>query len=118
MLDEDGRRGVAINSLVSGGAIISGATVRESLLFSGVRVEERSVVERSVILPDVRIGQNCQVRNAIIDAGCEIASGTRIGFDRARGRQAFPGDRQGRGAGHAGHAVACVTQAARVRRWH
>ena len=56
VLDEDGRRGVAINSLVSGGAIISGATVRESLLFSGVRVEERSVVERSVILPDVRIG--------------------------------------------------------------
>src|SRR4249919_96581 len=56
VLDEDGRRGVAINSLVSGGAIISGATVRESLLFSGVRVEERSTVERSVILPDVRIG--------------------------------------------------------------
>ena len=51
VLDEDGRRGVAINSLVSGGAIISGATVRESLLFSGVRVEERSLVERSVILP-------------------------------------------------------------------
>jgi glucose-1-phosphate adenylyltransferase len=89
VLDEDGRRGVAINSLVSGGAIISGATVRESLLFSGVRVEERSVVERSVILPDVRIGQNCQVRNAIIDAGCELASGTRIGFDSAEDAKRF-----------------------------
>ena len=89
MLDEDGRRGIAINSLVSGGAIISGATVRESLLFSGVRVEERSVVERSVILPDVRIGPNCQMRNAIIDAGCELAGGTRIGFDRDEDAKRF-----------------------------
>jgi glucose-1-phosphate adenylyltransferase len=89
VLDEDGRRGVAINSLVSGGAIISGATVRESLLFSGVRVEERSVVERSVVLPDVRIGQNCEVRNAIIDAGCELAAGTRIGFDRGEDSKRF-----------------------------
>ena len=89
MLDEDGRRGIAINSLVSGGAIISGATVRESLLFSGVRVEERSLVERSVILPDVRIGQDCQIRNAIIDEGCEIAGGMRIGFDRAEDAKRF-----------------------------
>ena len=89
VLDEDGRRGIAINSLVSGGAIISGATVRESLLFSGVRIEERSEVERSVILPDVRIGQNCQVRNAIIDEGCQLAVGTRIGFDRAEDSKRF-----------------------------
>ena len=89
VLDEDGRRGVAINSLVSGGAIISGATVRESLLFSGVRVEERSTVERSVVLPDVRIGKNCQIRNAIIDASCEIADGTRIGFDRGEDAKRF-----------------------------
>ena len=80
---------MAINSLVSGGAIISGATVRESLLFSGVRVEERSLVERSVILPDVRIGQDCQIRNAIIDEGCQIAGGMRIGFDRAEDARRF-----------------------------
>jgi glucose-1-phosphate adenylyltransferase len=54
-----------------------------------VRVEERSVVERSVVLPDVRIGQNCEVRNAIIDAGCEIASGTRIGVDHAEDAKRF-----------------------------
>jgi glucose-1-phosphate adenylyltransferase len=52
-------------------------------------VEERSNVERSVILPDVRIGQDCQVRNAIIDAGCELATGTRIGFDRAEDAKRF-----------------------------
>jgi glucose-1-phosphate adenylyltransferase len=42
-----------------------------------------------VILPDVRIGQNCQIRNAIVDAGCEIASGMRIGFDRAEDAKRF-----------------------------
>jgi glucose-1-phosphate adenylyltransferase len=46
-------------------------------------------VERSVILPDVRIGQNCRVRNAIIDAGCEIGSGMTIGFDRAEDAKRF-----------------------------
>jgi glucose-1-phosphate adenylyltransferase len=89
VLDDEGRRGIAINSLVSGGVIISGATVRESLLFSGVRVEEHSLVERSVILPDVRIGPGCQIRNAIIDANCEIAGDTHIGFDRAEDSKKF-----------------------------
>jgi glucose-1-phosphate adenylyltransferase len=89
VLDEDGRRGIAINSLVSGGTIISGATVRESLLFSGVRVEEGSNVERSVILPNVRIGKNCQIRNAIIDENCELPPGSRIGFDRDEDSKRF-----------------------------
>jgi glucose-1-phosphate adenylyltransferase len=89
VLDEDGRRGIAINSLVSGGVIISGATVRESLLFSGVRVEERSNVERSVVLPNVRIGANCQIRNAIIDENCELPADTRIGHDRNEDAKRF-----------------------------
>jgi glucose-1-phosphate adenylyltransferase len=74
---------------VSGGVIISGATVRESLLLSGVRVEERSVVERSVVLPDVRIGANCQIKNAIVDANCELPPGTRIGHDRNEDAKRF-----------------------------
>jgi glucose-1-phosphate adenylyltransferase len=89
VLDEDGRRGLAINSLVSGGTIISGATVRESLLFSGVRVEEGATVERSVVLPNVRIGPNCQIRNAIIDENCELPAGTRIGHDRNEDSKRF-----------------------------
>ena len=59
ILDEDGRRGTAVNSMVSGGCIISGAVVRESLLFSNVRVEEGSSIYRSVILPNVEIGRSC-----------------------------------------------------------
>jgi glucose-1-phosphate adenylyltransferase len=83
ILDEDGRRGVAINSMVSGGCIISGAVVRESLLFSDVRVDEGSSIQSSVILPHVEIGRGCVVRGAILDEGCEIPDGMTIGVDRA-----------------------------------
>jgi glucose-1-phosphate adenylyltransferase len=83
ILDEEGRRGMAINSMVSGGCIISGAVVRESMLFSDVRVNEHSRIERSVILPHVEIGRNCLVRGAILDEGCEIPDGMNIGTDRA-----------------------------------
>ncbi len=89
VLDEEGRRGMAINSVISGGAIISGAVVRESLLFSSVRVDEGSTIERSVIMPGVRIGKGCVVRNAIIDEHCEIPDGTQIGVDIATDRQRF-----------------------------
>jgi glucose-1-phosphate adenylyltransferase len=81
VLDEDGRRGMAINSMVSGGCIISGAHVNQSLLFSNVRVEERSYVERSVIFPDVRIGPDCTIKKAIIDTGGVVPRGVQIGVD-------------------------------------
>jgi glucose-1-phosphate adenylyltransferase len=89
VLDEDGRRGMAINSVISGGAIISGAVVRESLLFSSVRVDEGSSIERSVILPSVRIGKNCIIRRAIVDEHCEIPDGMQIGVDMEQDRQRF-----------------------------
>jgi glucose-1-phosphate adenylyltransferase len=89
ILDEEGRRGTAINSMVSGGCIISGAVVRESLLFSGVRVEERSTIHRSVILPRAQIGRGCMIANAIIDEECTIPDGTQIGVDRAADARRF-----------------------------
>jgi glucose-1-phosphate adenylyltransferase len=82
ILDEDGRRGTAVNSMVSGGCIISGAVVRESLLFSGVRVEERSTIHRSVILPRAQLGRGCTIAAAIIDEECVIPDGMQIGVDR------------------------------------
>jgi glucose-1-phosphate adenylyltransferase len=87
--DAEGRRGCAINSMVSGGSIISGALVRESLLFSDVRVEERSLVEASVLLPHVTVGRNCVIRRAIVDEGCDIPDGTKIGVDPAEDRRRF-----------------------------
>jgi glucose-1-phosphate adenylyltransferase len=83
VLEDDGRRGAAFNSMVAGGCIISGATVRESLLFFNVMVDEGSSVYRSVVLPHVEIGRSCHISNAIIDEGCIVPHGTIIGRDRA-----------------------------------
>jgi glucose-1-phosphate adenylyltransferase len=79
--DQDGRRGEAIQSMVSGGCIVSGAHVQKSLLFSRVYVHSYSSVSESVVLPDVDIGENCRISKAIIDAGAKIEPGTEIGID-------------------------------------
>jgi glucose-1-phosphate adenylyltransferase len=89
ILDEEGRRGMAVNSMVSGGCIISGAVVRESLLFSNVRVEERSSIHRSMVLPNAVIGRGCVISRAIIDEDCEIPDGTSIGVDQAADARRF-----------------------------
>ena len=79
--DVDGRRGVGISSLVSGGCIVSGAAIRRSLLFTGVRVNSYGTVENTVVLPYVEIGQRARIANAIIDAGVRIPRGLEVGFD-------------------------------------
>jgi glucose-1-phosphate adenylyltransferase len=89
ILDEDRRRGLAINSMVSGGCIISGALVRESLLFSSVMVDESSELFRTVVLPRVEIGRSCFIQNAIIDEGCIIPHGTVIGRNHEFDKQHF-----------------------------
>lgn len=89
VFDDDDRRGMALDSIVSSGCIISGATVRRSVLFNEVRVCSYSVVEDSVVLPDVVVLRHCKIKNAIIDRGCIIPEGTVIGYnhdhDRAKG---------------------------------
>jgi glucose-1-phosphate adenylyltransferase len=57
--------------------------VNQSLLFSNVRVEERSSIMRAVVLPNVKIGAGCSVNRAILDEGCEIPDGMQIGMDRS-----------------------------------
>jgi glucose-1-phosphate adenylyltransferase len=89
VFDDDDRRGCAIDSMVSGGCIISGSRVSNSLLFSQVRVHDHSTVDRSVILPRVRIGEHCVVRNAIIDSGAVVPDGMKIGVDLAQDRERF-----------------------------
>ena len=89
VLDDIGRRGTAVNSMVAGGCIISGAAVRESLLSVNVHVEECSDVYRSVILPNVEIGRNCIVHRTIVDEGSVIPHGMEIGRDSEADRQRF-----------------------------
>ncbi|MDX8406725.1 MAG: glucose-1-phosphate adenylyltransferase [Mariprofundus sp.] len=79
--DDDDRRGHATDSLISGGCLVTGSTIRHSLLFSSVRVHSYSVVEDSVILPDVEIQQNCRISRCVIDKGTVIPEGTVIGED-------------------------------------
>ena len=87
VFDENDRRGAAIQSMVSGGCIVSGSDVRGSLLFSRVRVNSYSSVRDSVILPDVDIGQRCRINRAIIDRGTIIEEGTVIGEDLDKDRE-------------------------------
>jgi glucose-1-phosphate adenylyltransferase len=89
IFDDDQRRGMAIDSMVSGGCIISGARVRHSLLFSNVTIDNYSKVDSSVILPNVTIGKNCRVYHAIIDKGCIILDGTVIGLDNEKDKELY-----------------------------
>lgn len=89
IFDDEDRRGMAVDSMVSGGCIISGATVRHSLLFSNVTVNDYSKIESSVVLPDVTIGKHCRIFHAVIDKGCEIPDGTVIGENEVEDRKNY-----------------------------
>jgi len=81
VFDEQDRRGMALESMVSGGCIVSGAVLRKSVLFSKVKVKEHSEIVESIILPEVVIEPGCTINKAIIDRGCVIPAGTKIGVD-------------------------------------
>jgi len=89
IFDEDDRRGMAVDSMVSGGCLISGATVRHSLLFSNVCVDDYTLIENTVVLPDAVIGKRCDIKNAIIDKGCQIYDDTNIGVDLEADRDRY-----------------------------
>jgi glucose-1-phosphate adenylyltransferase len=89
VFDDDERRGMAVDSLVSGGCIISGATVHNSLLFSNVHVHSYSAVEESVLLPNVKVGRNVIIRRAVIDKLCVIPDGMKIGVNLDEDKKRF-----------------------------
>jgi glucose-1-phosphate adenylyltransferase len=94
VLDDSGRGGVAINSLMANGCIFCGATVRGSVFSSKVRVAQGSVIEDSVILPNVHIGQNVHLCRAVVDKHSVLPDGFCAGqdadYDRARGLHVTP----------------------------
>jgi glucose-1-phosphate adenylyltransferase len=89
IFDDEGRRGEAINSLVSGGCIIAGARVKRSVIFYATHIETGSLVKDSVVLPMVYIGKNCRITKAIIDKGTHIPDNTVIGEDPAEDARHF-----------------------------
>ncbi len=81
VFNQDGRRGTALDSLVSGGCIISGATVERSLLFSRCRVNSYCELHEAVLLPEVSVGRHARLTRVVIDHGCNIPEGLVIGED-------------------------------------
>ena len=81
IFDNDERRGMALDSMVSGGCLISGAVVRHSLLFSNVRVGSHTVLQDVVALPNVQFGRSCRITKAVIDKGCILPDDSVIGED-------------------------------------
>ena len=86
---DDGRTGKAVNSLVSGGCIISGASVHRSLLFTGVHIHSYASVDNAVILPRADIGEGAKLSNVVVDADVRIPPGLVVGEDLARDAQRF-----------------------------
>jgi glucose-1-phosphate adenylyltransferase len=81
VFNNDSVRGAAVDSLVSEGCIVSGSKVERSVLFVSARVDECSHVQESLLLPSARIGKDCRITRAIIDAGCRVPDGMVIGED-------------------------------------
>ncbi len=95
VFDDDDRRGMAVDSMVSGGCIISGSKVRHSLLFSDVKVHSYCEISDSVIMPDVIVGRNCRLRKVLIDKGCHVPEGMVIGENLEEDARRFYMTRQG-----------------------
>jgi len=95
VFDDEGRRGMAIDSLVAGGCIVSGATVRRSVLFSKARIGDGSLVEDSLVLPDVVVGRNVVLKRAIVDKHCVLPNGLKVGVYPAEDRARFAVTEQG-----------------------
>lgn len=89
VFDEEDRRGVATDSLVSGGCVVSGASVSRSLLFSRVRVNSYAVLDQAVVLPGASIGRNARLSKVVVDRGCEIPEGLVVGEDAALDAKRF-----------------------------
>jgi glucose-1-phosphate adenylyltransferase len=81
VLDLDGKHGMTVNTIVSGGCIVSGSRVSSSVLFSGVRVLSFCDINEAVLLPDVQVGQGCRLSRVVVDRGCVLPDGMVIGED-------------------------------------
>lgn len=84
-----GTEGIAINSIVAGGVVIAGGSVQHSILFAKVSVGNESFIEDAILLPGVRIGDNCRIRNCIIDKDVTVPDGESIGHDKKKDQERF-----------------------------
>jgi glucose-1-phosphate adenylyltransferase len=95
VLNNSSARGMAVDSLITSGCIISGAKVERSIFFESARVANRSTVKESLILPGAKIGRGCRITRAIIDADCEIPDGMVIGENAEQDNRYFTRTEEG-----------------------
>ncbi len=95
VFDDENRRGFAVDSLVSGGCIISGGRVARSVLFSNVRVNSFANVEDSVLLPSVSVERSVRLRRCVVDKSCTLPEGLTVGYDPDEDRRRFHVTEQG-----------------------
>ena len=108
IFDEDGRRGQAMDSMVCAGVVISGATVRRSIVSPLSHLHSYALVEDSIIMHEVEIARSAVVRRAIVDKSVYIGEGVEIGVDPVKDARALPRLRRrdrGDPEGHAGHGM-------------
>ena len=89
VFDQNTRRGHAVDSVVASGCIVSGSTVRKSVLFSGVRVNSYCKIEHSVLLPEVVVGRHCRLKKVVVDRGCHLPEGLVVGEDAVADAKRF-----------------------------
>jgi glucose-1-phosphate adenylyltransferase len=89
VFDEDGRRGMAVDSIIAGSSIVSGGMVKGSVLGRGVRIHTGAVVEDSVIFDNCDVGRHAKVRRAILDKNVKIPPGTHVGYDLDSDRKKY-----------------------------
>ncbi len=87
VFDEEGRRGMALNSIVAEGTIISGSTVRGSVIGQNVRIHSFCLIEETVIMNRAEVGRGCRIRRAIIDKNAYIPPGTELGYNPEKDRE-------------------------------
>ena len=89
VFNRDDRRGMAVDSLVSGGCIVSGSHVDRSLLFSSCRINSYCSLREAVLLPSVTVGRHCRLTRVVVDRGCTIPAGMVIGEDAVEDAKRF-----------------------------
>ncbi|MGL5037838.1 MAG: glucose-1-phosphate adenylyltransferase, partial [Aeromonas sp.] len=93
--DRNGQHGMTINSMFSGGTIVSGSFILSSVLFTNVRVDSFCTLDQAVIFPSVEIGAGCRLRRVVIDKGCKLPEGTVIGENADEDARRFYRSEQG-----------------------
>ena len=114
--NHDGTHGIAVNTIVSGGCIVSGSHVTNAVFFSNVRVHSFCSIDQAVVLPGVTIARNCRLRKVVLDRGCKLPEGLVVGEDAALDCGPLRTHRRRRGADHARNAGPAVRAQAPSRR--